>query len=680
MDLTIDTPIQYVPRVGPAMASRLTKLDIITVRDLLYHIPFRYNDFSVTSPITGVQPGETVTIIGTVSAMKHFVSKSGKRIQEATITDASGCLSVIWFNQIYLLKIIKPGDKLHLSGEISWFGNKKAMISPEYEIDRGEEGSLHTGRLVPVYPETAGVSSKWLRGRTAFLLVNLVPKIADIVPDEVRKAHSLTDIQTALRTVHFPEDKEGIDQARRRIAFDELFFLQLRAYEQKRVWQATERARPMKINRDDVTKFIQSLPFTLTGDQGKAVEEIMEDLTKSVPMNRLLVGDVGAGKTVVAAAAIFIAHRNGLGSVLLSPTQILAEQHFKTLSGILGGFGIPVQLVVGGGTKAKTTKKPSVYVGTHALLAKQKSLESLGLVIIDEQQRFGVAQRAQLLAKSQKGETPHFLTMTATPIPRTMAKTMMGSIELSVLEEMPRGRRLVKTWVVPTAKREGAYTWIREEMRKTDGQTFVICPLIEESESLESVRAVTQEVVKIRTIFPSLKVGELHGRMKATEKTRVLDAFRNNSYQILVATPVVEVGIDIPNASIMVIEAAERFGLANLHQLRGRVGRGSLQSYCLLFTEKEDEPTIDRLKSLETVFTGPALADIDLALRGPGEVFGRTQHGMPHLKIASFTDMKTLNETQEAVSALVARDPALTGFPQLREYLRKSTIQAVSKD
>lgn len=681
MELTLDSPIRFLPRVGPAMATRLRRLGIETIEDFLYHIPFRYDDFRLVSKIAHVQPGESVTVNATVETMKSFFTKTGKKIQEARISDDTGKLSVIWFNQPYLISIIRPGDTIHFSGPVSWFGNKIVMSNPQYEIISDEDGgaSLHTGRLVPVYRETEGVSSKWMRGRIAFLLETMLTHVTDILPASVIREHHLMDLAQALKTVHFPENPVGVSEARRRLSFDELFFLQLQSYEQKRIRQTSERATPFTIPKEDIASCIAALPFRLTEDQLRAIDEILKDLEKPIPMNRLLEGDVGSGKTVVAAMAMYAAYRNGATSILMAPTQILAEQHYKTLSALFNPMGIEIALVIGGKNKEQRTKnkEQALTVGTHALLTQSRTYDRLGLVIVDEQQRFGVEQRAKL---TDQKNIPHLLTMTATPIPRTLAKTVFGNLDLSVLSQMPSGRQKVKTWVVPNIKRQKAYAWIKDELTKSNAQGFVVCPLIEESETFSEVKAVTKEYERLKKIFPTFSLGLLHGRLKPQEKTQVLADFQAKKHTILVTTPVVEVGIDIPNATIMLIEAAERFGLGQLHQLRGRVGRGALQSYCLVFTESDDEKTLRRLKALETLYDGPRLAEVDLSLRGPGELFGTRQHGSPHLRVANMSDMGTIEATYQSVRSLTADDPELTTFPLLREKLKKSKIQSQGQD
>ena len=694
MDLTLETPIRFTPGVGPVMASRLERLSIFTVEQLLYHIPFRYDDFSLVSDIARVQPGETVTIKATVDSFHAFFTKTGKKIQEARVSDATGKLTVVWFNQPYLRSVILPGATIRLSGNIGFFGNKLVMNSPQYEIVlETQTSSLHSGRLVPVYPETEGISSKWLRGRVAFLLEEVIPKVIEYMPDSIRTSRHLMSRTSALASIHFPSSPEEAQNARRRLAFDELLLLQIRSYEQKYTREKQESAYSFTVLKKEVAAFIATLPFQLTGDQEKSVADILTDVTRPYPMNRLLEGDVGSGKTVVAAIAIYVSYKNGFESALMAPTQILAEQHFNTISSLLTPLGIRVDLVTGNtktipakeaknqtALKGVGWKKPTIIIGTHALLSESLTFDRLGLVIIDEQHRFGVAQRQTLMEKNKKGKIPHLLTMTATPIPRTVAKTIFGHLDLSTLSQMPKGRIRIKTWVVAKDKRKAAYAWIGSQIKETGGQAFIVCPFIEESESMVTVKAVTQEYKILQGIFPDFSLGLLHGRMKPAEKTAALDAFRQKKDAILVATPVVEVGIDIPNASIMMIEGADRFGLGQLHQLRGRVGRGTLASYCLLFTEAEDEKPVKRLKSLETVFSGPELAEIDLQLRGPGEILGTRQHGLPDLKIASFTDRDLIEETQSVLRTIVRDDPDLAAFPLLREQAQKSTIEAVTQD
>ncbi len=686
MELKVDTPIQYVPRVGPVMAKRLDKLGIKTVEDLLFYPPFRYDDFSLVSPINRVQPGETVTVEGTITSFRNAFTKSGKKLQQAQLTDQTDTLDIIWFNQPFLARTLPVGTQVRLAGKIDWFGHKIVMQSPSYELIQphaqgralnSELESLHTGRLVPVYPATEGISQKWLRGRIAFIIEQCTRQVLEHLPDSILSKYRLMDIQKSIEQIHYPIDKMSSELARRRLAFDEFLFLILTSLEQKQLWETSQRAYPIQRLPDEVTSLITSLPFELTDDQKRSVTEILGDLGKPYPMNRLLEGDVGSGKTVVAAIAMYAAFRNGYQSVLMAPTQILAEQHHSTLASLFSSLGIRVGLVTGShNSKLKiNNSKFDILVGTHALLSESVSFDNVALVVIDEQQRFGVNQRLLIREKAQKSKTPHLLTMTATPIPRTVALSVYGNLSLSVLHQMPLGRKRVKTWVVPKQKRSAGYEWIRKQLSQTHGQAFIICPLIEESETLQTVRAATKEYEVLRKlIFPQLRLALLHGRMKATEKTKVLDAFRAGKIDILVTTPVVEVGIDVANATIMLIEAADRFGLSQLHQLRGRVGRGILDSYCLLFTESEDDATITRLKSLETIYNGPELAEVDLTLRGPGELFGTRQHGVPVLKFASFSNRDLIHEAQTAAMEIFTSDPTLTNFPLLREKVKKGTI------
>ncbi len=679
MDLTLDTPVRFIPRVGPVMGEKLESLGIVTIRDFLYHIPFRYDDFSLVSKISEVQPGETVTIQAEVASFSAFITKNGKKLQEAKVTDDTGKLSVIWFNQPFLRSVILPGSTIRLSGPVSWFNHKLVLNAPQYEIVSGETGdSLHTGRLVPIYPETAGISSKWMRGRIHFLLESLRSVIEDPIPESIRSQYTLPNLFDALTQIHFPEDIQKADSAKKRLAFDELLILQLLAYTQKRERMAITNAYICKTPTKKIEAIIKSLPFTLTDDQRTAIDEITGDLSKEVPMNRLLEGDVGSGKTIVAAIAMFSAFQNNLQSVLLAPTQILAEQHYRSLTAVLGTSGVDIRLMTGN-TKDRTPA--TITIGTHAVLSDDVHFSKLGLVVIDEQHRFGVKQRSKLTDMVTKSaHVPHLLTMTATPIPRTLAKTVFGTLDISRLKTMPRGRKRVKTWVIRDQKRKNAYEWIRSQIIELHVQAFIVCPLIEDSENFSEVKAVKTEFEQLKRVFPTLKLGLIHGKLSGSEKSAILQQFRDGEFDILVATPVVEVGIDIPNATIIVIEGSERFGLGQLHQLRGRVGRSEKESYCLLFTSTTQSEPVTRLKAMETMYDGAELAEVDMKLRGPGDILGSRQHGTASMKIASYMDVKAVNDTYDAVKLITKDDPELTNLPLLREMVKKSKIETIQQD
>jgi ATP-dependent DNA helicase RecG len=652
MDLT--APVTALSGVGESTAGKLQLLGIQSIFDLLYHVPFRYEDRSITSEIADLQAGETVTIIGKLENLKNVFTRRGKILQVGEIADNSGKIQVIWFNQSYLLKSLLPGQTYAWYGKVDVFNKKMGLIVPDYESITADK--LHTGRIVPIYPETAGLTSKWIRSKIKIILDEL--EIREFLPEEF----GLPLWINSLKTVHFPSDIDSIDTARKRLALDELVLLQLSAIKRRSDWKNTRLAHELNINAANVAKFIKLLPFTLTSSQNKVINEILIDLSHTKPMNRLLEGDVGSGKTVIAALAAYLASANGFQTLILAPTQILANQHYESFAKFLTPFDVKIGLVTG--STKQFDAETQVFVGTHALLGMKFSPEKVAMVVIDEQHRFGVAQRALAAAS---GQSPHILTMTATPIPRTIALTLYGDLELSILTDMPPGRLPVKTWLVPESKRESAYNWITEKLKTNNSQAFWICPFIDESETMQTVKAVTVEFQRLQRIFTEFSVGLLHGRMKSKDKDQILADFRNGKFDILVSTPVVEVGVDIPTATIMVIEAASRFGLAQLHQLRGRVGRSNQQAYCLLFSDTDTA----RLRALENCHSGLELAEIDLRLRGPGDVFGTAQHGTPGFKIANYTDVELISTARDYAQKALLWLPKL---PLLRKLLEKDKI------
>lgn len=706
--LTLSSPISAIRMISSVYASRLEKLGIATVGNLIFHIPFRYDDYSQMSKIALLSPDVPVTVIGEIAEFKNLFTKYGKNLQKVLLRDETGTIPVVWYNQSYLSKILTVGTRITVAGTVGWFDRRLCFQSPDYEIVREDHDLVHSARLVPVYPETKGLTSKWFRTKVHTVLPLVSSQLADALTEDMRKTHGLPSVAEALQLVHFPQTMDDAHRGKRRLAFEELMEMHCAALIRRRQWEQQTIGSRFHIaqHRNDLQTFLSALPFALTAAQNRALTEIMADLAKAVPMNRLLEGDVGSGKTVVAAIAMYIAHLNGFSSVLMAPTEILAQQHYASVKRLLDPLGISVELVTGSSKygkkanasqptllkhekskKAKRGEAPSqstIYIGTHALLEDNIVIPNLGLTVIDEQQRFGVGQRTKL---RMKGKNPHVLSMTATPIPRTVALTLHADLDLSVLDELPKGRRKIKTWVVPTYKRQAAYEWIRTQVthilpgEPKLSQAFIICPLIEESESMTSVKSAKKEFDQLsKDIFPDLKLGLVHGKMSPKEKDATISAFHDGAFHILVATPVVEVGIDIPTATIILIEAADRFGLAQLHQLRGRVGRSDRQSYCLLFTDTQNQETVAKLKLLETIHLGPALAEYDLKLRGGGDVYGTKQHGAVHLKYADFSDIGLIKETRTAATNLLQADPDLQTVPLLREKVRTYTIREVAPD
>jgi ATP-dependent DNA helicase RecG len=681
-------------------AARVEKLGIRKLENFLYHLPNRYEDYSIISPIAQAQAGETVTIQGKVIAFKNQYLRGNrfKTIQKATISDGTGEIELTWFNQPFIKTNLPEGSQVSASGRVEIFGKKISISNPDYELMKEGEPLLHTARLIPVYPETRGVSSKWLR-RQIFQLLSLYPEpFSDYLPDNILKQQNFLPLDPAIRAIHYPTTLEAAQKARERLAFDELFLMQLAGLKRRHEWKQTQTSQALDNikYKAEIETLIKSLPFTLTNAQQSAINDILVDTAKDKPMNRLVQGDVGSGKTIVAAISMYAAFLNGFQSVFIAPTEILAGQHYKSIEKLLTPLGLKIGLITGSkkifshsgkrsaariktaqdaGQASMTNGQLDILIGTHALLSEKIQFDNLALVIIDEQQRFGVEQRSVL---RQKGQSTHVLTMTATPIPRTVALTMYGDLDVSYLNEMPRGRKQIKTWLVPPEKRDSAYEWIRKEIKTTDSQAFIICPFIEESESMTTIKAASKEFERLsKEIYPDLKVGLLHGKLKAKEKDAVLQDFKNRKYDILVATPVVEVGIDIPNATIIMIEASERFGLAGLHQLRGRVGRGDKQSYCLLFSETKSETTTQRLKAMETMHSGAELAELDLKLRGPGNMYGTAQHGVPQLKVASFSDFELIERAKNAAHKIYHD---LAKYPKLTEKLNTISLENISPD
>jgi len=669
--MDLKTPFSQITGIGPGTIWKLKKLGLETVEDLIYHFPFRYDDFSQSTTILDAQIGQVVTLQGEIWSIKNIYTRGRKVLTQAIFNDGTSPLTLTWFNQSWLIKQIQVGDNLQISGKLTKYKNKLSIMMPRWEkldnnldshIGSGKEdkANLHTGGLISVYPETAGLTSKWLRTKISQLLPVVLKEIKDPLPDDI--LDNMLSLPDAINKIHFPESWQDAEKGRARLGFDELFFVSLATQKARMEWRMKPLIHPLKISKDDLNYFIKSLPFTLTAAQNRVLKEVLNDLGKTQPMNRLIQGEVGSGKTVVAIIIAYLVYKNGFRTLFMAPTEILAFQHFETIKKFLENFGIKVGIYTG---SKKKVEQSDVVVGTHALLSPKLATTDVGLIIIDEQQRFGVEQRTYLRGKAKP---PHFLTMTATPIPRTVALTVYGDLDLSVIDELPKNRPKISTFLVPEKKRADSYKFIEKKVKMGD-QVYIITPLIEQSETLTTVRAAKVEFEALKKVFPKLQLGLLHGRMKSKEKEQVLLDFRANKIQILVSTSVVEVGMDIPNATIIVIEGAERFGLAQLHQLRGRVGRGTKESYCLLYTSDASSSDRQRLKYLETTFDGLKLAELDLKIRGSGEIFGSKQSGRFEFKIASFSDLTLVEKTREAAKKLLQDDPTLDKYPYLKAKL-----------
>lgn len=651
--------------VGPRFAESLARLGLHTLGDMLWSFPRRYDDYSRLKPINRLEFGEDVTIIGTVWETHVRRIKAGAAsVTQSVITDGTATIQATWFNQPYLADRLKSNTQIVLSGRVDQYLGRLTLNSPEWEyLDRDH---LHTGRIVPIYALTSGITQKWLRQRMHEVVHRYAHRVPDPLPDGLRRSAELAPIGQALKNIHFPDDWDNLAAARHRLAFDEILLLQLGVLRHRRDWQSNQ-ARPLATSSEWWLTFAAALPYALTNAQQQALEQIRLDMASGRPMNRLLQGDVGSGKTVVAAAAMAIAVASGAQAALMAPTSILAEQHYRTLQQLLGSntsaTPASIRLLLGSTSQSEKAQiraglsdgSVHIVVGTHALIEAPVEFALLGLAVVDEQHRFGVAQRAALRAK---GVSPHLLVMTATPIPRSLALTLYGDLDLSVLDEMPPGRQPIQTRVLSSKERERAYAFIRIQLEQ-GRQAFVITPLVEESDNLDA-KAAVEEHARLQDVFPDRRVALLHGRMRPDEKEKVMREFRDGEAHVLVATSVVEVGVDVPNASVMMIEGANRFGLAQLHQFRGRVGRGPHASTCLLIADSTDEDAAaQRLQAMERTQDGFELAQLDLEQRGPGEFLGTRQAGLADLRLAKLTDLKLIEKARRHAEALFQADPDL---------------------
>jgi ATP-dependent DNA helicase RecG len=659
----LDSPVTALQGVGTQQAKRLARLGIHTIRDMLYFFPRRHDDYSQLKPINRIEYDEEVTIIAQVRTTSVRETRGGGALFKATLSDSTGFIEATWFNQPYLADKIKRGQQIVISGRVDEYMGRLCFNSPEWEPL--EEELLHTARLVPVYPLTSGVGARWLRRLMKRTVDYWSKRLPDHLPAPVRQEGDLLNLETAIVHAHFPDSKGLLQQARHRMAFDELFVLQIGLLRQRHLWRSVP-GKPLPVDDTTLHNLIHGLPFDLTHAQQQALQQIVADLRSNQPMNRLLQGDVGSGKTVVAAMAMALTVVAGAQAAMMAPTEILAEQHYDTVAQFFAHWpGRPpaIRLLTGSVTGPEREEvytglvdgSVEVVVGTHALIQEGVQFARLALAVIDEQHRFGVRQRAAL---RQKGYNPHLLVMTATPIPRSLELTLWGHLDVSTIDEMPPGRKPVTTRLTLPTERERAYAFVRSQIEKGH-QAFIICPLVEESEKVEAKAAVEEYQRLQEHIFPDMRLGLLHGRMKGQEKEATMAQFAQGELDILVATAVVEVGIDVPNATVMLIEGADRFGLSQLHQFRGRVGRGEHASYCLLVSDSISPTAQERLQALEATNDGFALAQKDLELRGPGEFLGTRQSGFPDLKLASVTDLRLVEAAREAARRFFETDPEL---------------------
>ena len=693
-------------RLSPRQKNALDKLGLKTTRDLLFYFPSRYENFSERKNIASLAEGDKTTVFGEVlSASLGKTWRKKMAISEITVGDNTGIIKAVWFHQPYMAKMLNVGDKVALTGKISRNKSGLSMSNPNFEKISGYEALGEGSMLLPVYPETSGITSRWLRFAIQKILNSLEEDVADPIPKEVLKKYHLPSLKSSLIFIHKPQKLKDAEAARKRLAFEEIFFIQLARLSQR---QERKKHHSLKINfdRQELEKFLSSFPFELTGAQKNAISAVADDMQKSSPMSRLLEGDVGSGKTAVAIAAAYLAISAGYQVAYMAPTEILAGQHFQSFIEYFSELRLTpkIGLITSSGcqkfpskvnpneatkiSKAQLLKwvengEIPILIGTHSLIQDKvkfsvKERKGLALVIIDEQHRFGTRQRASL-AINKSENAPHLLSMTATPIPRTLALTIYGDLDLSLLDELPAGRKSPITKIINPEERETAYSMIREEINK-GRQAYIICPRIEEPDPEKEMallaKSVKEEAKNLKKeIFPEMEIGILHGKMTPQEKEEVLSGFKENKIQILVATSVVEVGINVPNATIIIIEGAERFGLAQLHQLRGRVIRSSHQPYCLVFAESKSQKTTERLKALTTAKNGFELAEYDLKIRGAGELGGGKQWGVSDIGMEALKNIKMVEAARTESQKIIAESPDLKKYPLLAQTLKNKTRQ-----
>jgi ATP-dependent DNA helicase RecG len=662
----LSQPVTALKGVGPKIEALLNKLGAESIWDLLYIFPRRYDDYTLMKPINKLAYGEQVTVIGTIWETRARRMRNNQIMVQSIISDGSAQIQATWFNQQWLADQLKAGMQVVLSGKVDQYLGRLVFNSPEWEPLELEP--LRTRRIVPVYPLTQGLHSNKMRDILRTAVERWAPRIPDPLPITIRERQNLLPLPEAITQNHFPDSHEALHQARQRLIFDELFLLQLGMQGQRRAWQS-EPGIPVLAEPVTLVRFRNNLPFELTGAQQRVIDEIIADMANGTPMNRLLQGDVGSGKTVVAAAALLLVASVGAQAALMAPTEILAEQHYHSLSQLLAPLGVQLCLLTGSTPTAEKTERYAnlaagtvhLAIGTHALIQENVTFHNLALAIIDEQHRFGVDQRQALREKGSPADekrNPHLLTMSATPIPRSLALSLYGDLDLSLLDEIPPGRQEIKTRWLPARDRERAYSFINGQIEKGH-QGYIIYPLVEESDKIDAKAAVAEHKRLQEEVFIGMKVGLIHGRLKSDEKEATMRAFYNGEIDVLVSTTVIEVGVDVPNSTVIMIDGADRFGLAQLHQLRGRVGRGEHQSYCLLISDSETGDAEERLSALEKTNDGFVLAEKDLEIRGPGEFFGRRQSGLPELQLASLLDMNMLEIAQTEAKALFEADPLL---------------------